>query len=347
MKICIIGAFGFHMLEQTTGGQPVKTRQLFYTLCDFYGKKNVSYVETYGWKFAPYKMLKSVLREAKHSDAVIMLPAHRGLQVFARLLVYCKKKYKIKIFYDVIGGWLPEKTANNKRLRALLSKFDCIWVETPNMKNALNDQGLSNILTVPNFRKMQILTPEDMRKHSGYPLKMCTFSRVMREKGIETAVDAVRRLNEAFGFTAVALDIYGPVDPADEEWFAQLKTKLNDYIAYKGSVDPSLSCSILRNYFCLLFPTHFFTEGVPGTIIDAYAAGLPIISAKWRSFCDVVDDEKTGLGYKFDDAKAFDAVLARVVKDPQIIEDMKLTCLEKAKTFHVDQAIKLIVGSIN
>mgnify|MGYP002519543662 CR=1 FL=1 len=32
-----------------------------------------------------------------------------------------------------------------------------------------------------------------------------------------------------------------------------------------------------------------YTEGVPGTIIDAYAAGLPIISAKWLNYGDILD----------------------------------------------------------
>ena len=213
MKLCIIGAFGFDMLEKTTGGQPVKTRQLYYTLCDYYGKENISFIETYGWKSAPYKMLKSVLAAAKNHDAMIMLPAHRGLQVFARLLTYCKKRYGLKIFYDVIGGWLPEKTQASRTLRKHLMRFDAIWVETQNMKSALSEQSFSNVTTIPNFRKMQILTEDELTKPLGYPLRMCTFSRVMREKGIETVADSIARINARLGYTAITLDIYGPVDP--------------------------------------------------------------------------------------------------------------------------------------
>lgn len=346
MKLCIIGAFGFDMLEQTTGGQPVKTRQLYYTLCDYYGKENVSYLETYGWKSAPYKMLKNVLKAAKHHDTLIMLPAHRGVQIFARLLVYCKRKYGIKIYYDVIGGWLPEKTENDKRLRKQLREFNGIWVETENMKKSLTEQGFTNVTTIPNFRSMKILSPEELTKHQGYPLKMCTFSRVMREKGIETVVDAVRYLNDGLGHTAIRLDIYGPVNPADAVWFEGLKSKLNDDIMYKGCVDPSMSSTVLRNYFCLLFPTHFFTEGIPGTIIDAYAAGVPVIASKWRSFHDVVDDGKTGFGYEFDDSNMLGEVLMRVINEPQLIENMKTACLKKARFFHSDYALQVLVENL-
>lgn len=60
----------------------------------------------------------------------------------------------------------------------------------------------------------------------------------------------------------------------------------------------------LKNYFALVFPTLFYTEGIPGTIIDAYAAGLPVISSKWESYDDVIEDNITGVGYEFgsDDA---------------------------------------------
>jgi hypothetical protein len=55
---------------------------------------------------------------------------------------------------------------------------------------------------------------------------------------------------------------------------------------------------VLKDYFALLFPTHFYTEGIPGTVIDAYAAGIPVISAKWESYSDVIDEGVTGIGYK-------------------------------------------------
>ena len=347
LKLCIIGAFGFDRLQQTTGGQPVKTRQIYYTLSNHFGEENVSFIETYGWKSAPYKMVKDVLKAAKTHDAIIMLPAHRGVQIFARLLLYCKKKYGIKIFYDVIGGWLPEKTGKDKRLKKLLLQFNGVWVETKSMKDALNQQGFSNVTVVPNFRRMQILTQEQRSNEFGYPLKMCTFSRVMREKGIEVAVDSVQWVNNCLGYPAIALDIYGPIDPVDADWFELIKAKLNESITYQGCVDPVKSTTVLKNYFCLLFPTRFFTEGIPGTIIDAYASGLPVVSSKWKNFNDVIDDGVTGIGYEFDNEAALYEVLMRIVNNPKQIEEMREACCKKAECFHEDYALQLILKALN
>ena len=107
MKICVIGAFGFDTMP--TGGQPVKTRNLYKLLSEKYGTDEVSYIETYGWKKHPFKMMNTVRRAVKQSENVIMLPAHNGVKVFAPLLLRYAKGTAAKLFYDVIGGWAAPK----------------------------------------------------------------------------------------------------------------------------------------------------------------------------------------------------------------------------------------------
>ena len=214
------------------------------------------------------------------------------------------------------------------------------------MKAELDSQGFSNISVVPNFRKMKILTPSEMILPNGYPLRMCTFSRVIKEKGIETAVDVVNDINKQFGCKVITLDIYGPIAEEEKEWFETLKQKFTDAISYCGCVNSENSYSVLSQYFCLLFPTHFYTEGVPGTIIDAYAAGLPVISAKWSNFEDVIDDGKTGYGYSFDDTDDLKRILTQVINNPNMVADLKGNCLYKARSFHVDYVLDNISSYI-
>lgn len=66
-----------------------------------------------------------------------------------------------------------------------------------------------------------------------------------------------------------------------------------------------------------MFPTLFYTEGIPGTIIDAYAAGLPVISSKWESYGDVIEDNVTGIGYEFGSDDALVEVLEMIKSNPQ------------------------------
>lgn len=338
MKICVIGAFGFDTMP--TGGQPVKTRNLYKLLSEKYGTDEVSYIETYGWKKHPFKMMNTVRRAVKQSENVIMLPAHNGVKVFAPLLLRYAKGTAAKLFYDVIGGWLPQKTAADQKLAGQLRKFDGIWVETSSMKTALDSQKFSNVSIVPNFKFIAPLMPEELPPLEK-PYRLCTFSRVMKEKGIEDAVEAVIRVNNDLGKTVYTLDIYGPVDKAYQERFEMICSNFPDYIQYKGIVRPDESIAALKGAFALLFPTHFATEGIPGTILDAYAAGVPIVTSKWENCGDIFDDG-TGWGYEMSNKQGLYMILSQICHDTTKWNDVREGCLKKYACFSADEAFSRI-----
>ena len=339
-KICICGAFAFGTNDN--GGQPVKTRELYYALCEKYRKENIDFVETKDWKRHPFRLFFSFLFKARHSKTLIMLPAHNGIQVFSRLLIYAKKHFKCNIFYNVIGGWLPEKVKGDSKLKTLLIKFDGIWVETASMKESLNEQGLNNVAVVPNFKNLTILTPNELVYNKEKPYRLCTFARIMKEKGVEDAIDAVKIVNAKYGDIVFTLDLYGQVDNGYKEQFDVLCSQFPDFILYKGIVHPNKSVEILKSYFALLFPTHYYTEGIPGTLIDAYAAGVPVVTALWKNSRDIFEDGKTGWGFEFDDYEEFVKLLERVYENPDAFIKMKSCCLEWADKYRSGTVIKQI-----
>lgn len=319
------------------GGQPVKTRQLYYALVDYYGKDNITCIETYGWKFRPIKVLSGVLMAAKKHDIMIMLPAHHGVQVFARLLSYCKKVKGVKIFYDVIGGWLPQKTKQASGLTKALKQFDGIWVETTSMRNALLSQGFDNVTVVPNFKNLSPV--ETIKKDFAIPFPICTFSRVMQEKGIEDAINAVISVNTSERKVIYALDIYGPIYEPYKERFEKLQSNFPPYIKYRGIVDPTHSVDTLKDYFALLFPTRFYTEGIPGTLIDALFSGVPVISSRWINYEDILKDDVTGWGYQFCQIDELKKLLMKAYAYPEKFIAMRVNCVKEASNYQSESAI--------
>ena len=87
------------------------------------------------------------------------------------------------------------------------------------------------------------------------PFKLCTFSRVMKEKGIEDAVNAVEEINKKYDETIFTLDIYGQIDTMQTEWFESLQSRFLKDVSYKGLVPFDKSTDVLKNYYALLFPT--------------------------------------------------------------------------------------------
>ena len=61
--------------------------------------------------------------------------------------------------------------------------------------------------------------------YNSEPYKVCIFSRIMKEKGIEDAIDVVKSINEMYKRTVLDLDIYGSIDKEYEQEFQTLKEK--------------------------------------------------------------------------------------------------------------------------
>jgi glycosyltransferase involved in cell wall biosynthesis len=346
MKICIIGAFDFVGLD--TGGQPVKSRELFNLIKEHFGDDQVNYLETYRWKKRLFYFVPRLVQNVCSSDTFIMLPAQNGVNVFSLILYLLKKrKRKCKIFYSVIGGWLPEKISGNPKLKKYLLVFDGIWVETSLMKITLDSMGFCNVSIVPNFKRLTVLRYEDLPNVLTQPLKLCTFSRVMEEKGIEDAINAVKKINSRYRKTVFTLDIFGHIADSYKDSFHELMSTFPEYIKYKGVVMPSDSVSVLQKYFCLLFPTRFFTEGLPGTIIDAYASGLPIITALWKNYEEIFIESVTGWGYEFGNTQALIGLLEKAAFNPVEFSRMRKNCLLEAERFRPESVINLITAVMN
>jgi len=344
-KIGICGhfAFGKIMLD----GQTIKTKILYNELTKEFGQKNVLPIDTHGWRRAPFKLLYGCISVFHTCTNIIILPAQNGLKIFVPLFIFLKYFFNIKLHYVVIGGWLPELLQAKQWLLIPLKAFTGIYVETTSMKNKLDALGFKNIYIVPNFKQLHILKEDELVYKNKPPYEFCTFSRVMKEKGIEDAIAAIKVINEERHLTICHLDIYGQVDSNYINKFEEILANAPNYIKYKGEVPFDKSTEVLKNYYALLFPTHFFTEGLPGTIIDAYAAGLPVIASNWENAGEFINDGKTGFIFNVHDIEGIKHSILKVLQNKNKYKEMKFNCLEQAKIFLPQRALKILFKKLD
>lgn len=342
-RVCIIGHFGHG--ENLLNGQTVKTKIVTKEIVKELGKKEVSCIDTHGGVKALMSAFRQALTALKYHKNIIIMPAENGLRIFAPLLVLLNLLFHRKLHYVVIGGWLPEFLKKRKKLTKALMSFDGIYVETNTMRKALEIQGFNNVYVMPNFKDLNILKESELVYHHTEPYRLCTFSRVMKEKGIEDAVNVVKTVNEHFGRTVYTLDIYGQVDSAQTEWFNELKSTFPSYIKYGELVPFDKSVEVLKNYFALLFPTYYEGEGFAGTLLDAMAAGVPVIASDWRYNPEIVN-EKTGYVYPVHDNHAFVATLISVGNNPDLLLSKKSDCLKEAEKYRVENVIQCLTSKL-
>lgn len=326
------------------GGQTIKTRNFADALEEYLGEGTVLRIDTTGWKKKPFRLILGILQSLSKCEETVILPADRGVFVIPYLVVFLRGLRKIKLHYVVIGGWLPEFVKKHKGLARCLKKFTGIYVETKTMKNAMEQQSFENVIVLPNFKRMQVLEPKQLVYAQSAPYKLCTFSRVLKEKGIEDAVKAVKMVNEILGRTAYCLDIYGKVDDGYKGEFAEFIKTFPGYIRYMGAVDGSRSTEIIKEYFTLLFPTYFEGEGYPGTLLDAFSAGVPVIASDWRYNVEIIGLDK-GFIFETQNMEAFAQILIQLYHTPEYVNAKKMDCLKYAYTMKPENIIKIFCSN--
>lgn len=340
-KVGICGHFGGQ--RTFIDGQTIKTKSITNELLTIFGENNVVVADTYGGIKSLPKCLLALFMMLRYCENIIILPAHNSVKVFPAFLTAFNRLFKKKIHYIVIGGWLPFLVQNNSRLAKILKRLDYIYVETSTMKKQLELLEFSNVVLMYNFKKLRITDLNTIGSIYEHPFRLCVFSRIMEKKGIEDIINVIKEINIEQREIIYSLDIYGPIDSEYVKRFSEIREVFPDYVKYLGVVDSLESVEVLKDYFALVFPTLFYTEGIPGTIIDAYAAGLPVISSKWESFNDLIIENQTGIGYSFGDTKDLKKQLLKIMINPDEFISMKRNCILKARDYMPDVALKPLV----
>ncbi len=331
LRIGVLGLFCWK--TDRCDGQTVKTRNLWDLLtgCEEF---EVGYVDSCQWKKHPFLFFFRIIKLAFSSDVIVMMPDAGGIKVYPFILIWFRLLKK-RLYYNVVGGWLPGFTQNSKIITALLKKYDGIIVETGTMNKRLCDQGFSNVVTVPNFKDLNVVS--EFPEISAPPYRFCIFSRVMAEKGVTSAAEVFSKINSIYGKNVCRLDVYGPVTEEYREEFEKLLEKHRDFMKYGGIKKPEDAPETIKNYYMLLFPTLFYTEGVPGTIIDSYSAGVPVLASRWESWRDILSDE-TAVTYEFKNEEDFCNKLIFCINNPERIAEKKKSCVERAAQYHTASA---------
>lgn len=333
MKIGVIGNYGGK--KTTYGGQTIKTISFYKALKEARLYSAISKLDTYDITKRPFSFIYRLRKLFKDNDVVVILLSQRGIRYLLPIILYYKNKFNVLVYYNVIGAWLAGLVQKHKYMLNI-SKLDGILVETNTLKKNLLNIGITNTTLYHNFKDLTKVA--NIKKNNYGIIKLCFFSRVTKQKGIEDAIEAINDVNNFFKKTIFTLDIYGPIESSYKNKLDDILLS-NNFFEYKGVISPNSSVEIIKNYDLQIFPTKHYTEGIPGSIIDSYFSGVPIIASKWESYQDVIDEGHTGIGYEFGNIEDLKDKLVYIHKNRELIPFMSEKCLIKSEDYTKEKAM--------
>ena len=150
--------------------------------------------------------------------------------------------------------------------------------------------------------------------------------RFTRDKGIPELVEAFVRLDGQFPELRLLLTgCFEAEDPLPAE--TQRKLVAHPHIILAGATSDMPSFYAAADIVAL--PSH--REGLPTVILEAQAAGKPVVAASATGIVDVVSEGDTGLLFPVGDVAALAKALARVITDRALARKLALAGQEQVK----------------
>ncbi len=153
------------------------------------------------------------------------------------------------------------------------------------------------------------------------PLRIAFLGRIDRTKGPDILIQALRSLPD----TPVELHLYGIVqDPSNEEYLGQLKklAGTDSRVRLLPAVPGERVISLLRSYHLLAVPSRWLETG-PLVILEAFAAGTPVIGSKLGGIAELIEHGVNGLLVETDSVEAWSAAMRRCYEDRTLLENLR------------------------
>ena len=254
------------------------------------------------------------------------------------LKLYFRVPLQFQIHADIFSRYFWQESFKNKvgvmLAKFLLPKADGIRVVSERIKHSLKLHvtcQMSNVSVLPIFVDVKKIQSAKVKidlhqKYPEYDFIVLMASRLTREKNIGMAIEAIRRLTQKrtqINAEKILLLIVG--DGSEQEALQKLIVKCqlsnviiepwtNDLISYYKTADLFLLTS---NY-----------EGYGRTVVEAMAAGLPVIMTDVGLAGELLIDDLDGKIVPVGDEKALASAILELKENPAKREEFKLNSLK-------------------
>lgn len=156
---------------------------------------------------------------------------------------------------------------------------------------------------------------EQNKRRKNKQLNILFLARVEKAKGIYEAIDAVMILRKINPGWAIQLTVAGKGKELDNvQEYLKEKNILN--ISFPGYVENDSKASLYSASDIYLFPT--YTEGMPNSVLEAMAFGLPVITRGVGAIPDILNQSENGFYTDSKNPEIFAQYIQKLINDPEL-----------------------------
>lgn len=252
-----------------------------------------------------------------------------------------------------VPGLVPEVEAAHRRTRGLrrrvLGSAEAIVANDDGLARLSETADPFPVTVIPNGVDGSMFSPcsPANARDADAPFRILFAGRLRRQKNLSLLLDQLAAFDQSqrtrFTLTVIG---DGPLEGALRDRAAQLG--IGDRITWHGWVSKSEVVKHFQNAECFVNPSLY--EGLPNTVLEAMACGLPVVASRVAGNDTLVVDHTTGLLFDLDQPDQLGEALSHLMSDRTLARRMgsngRNRALEKYSWDPVAESyLQLLTGS--
>ena len=249
---------------------------------------------------------------------------------------------ELLISVSQFAGWLPAKmdlrggiwtalrmtelVAKRKNiLMEIIDRTDCIvalnqWTINLLKINDVDDNKIKMVRHGINFNINDYPINVDRNYRKGSILRLVYLGRIVKEKGLEILLKALATIPDV----DLTLDIFGITQNSDLKFKNEIQYQASGdkRVRFKQPVKNNEVINVLAGYDILVVPSQWYETG-PLVVLEAYAAGIPVIGSDLGGISEMVENGQNGILVRYDSIEDWAQKIKSLANNDKIYRRLK------------------------
>lgn len=280
-----------------------------------------------------YQMLSSLLAR-RGADLMHIYFGHTGVHLLP--FIECWNKPCVVSFHGADVAEKADIPSYATRLQRMFYAVPLVFARSQSLADRLIHLGCPpdrlriNRTGVPlnDFPFVRRKAPENGR------WRFFQASRLIPKKGVATALRAFAVVQRQCRNAEFLIAGKGPLQPELERLIAQLG--INGQVRFCGFLTQAELVKMYSMAHVFLHPSEtpldHDQEGIPNSILEAMATGLPVVATRHGGIPEAIDDGRTGFLVREGDYRALATTMMRLITTPSLREEIGRRASESVAT---------------